>query len=81
MSVIRPFYIRASIDGRNTALEGGPKAKTGGQQIILKQRKNGESVTAFSILSYPENRDGKLHLITKVFDRDNKKVAEYETEY
>lgn len=78
---VRPFYVRASIDGRNTALESGPKAKTGGQQIILKQRKNGESVTAFSILSYPENINGVLYLITKVFDCDNKKVAEYKTKY
>lgn len=78
---VRPFYIRASIDGRNTTLEGGPKAKTGGQQITILQRKNGESVTAFTVLSYPENKYGKLYLITKIFDRDNKKVAEYETEY
>lgn len=78
---VRPFYFTASIDGCKTSPSGGPRSKTGGQQIILKQRKNGESVTAFTVLSYPENRDGKLHLITKVFDRDNKKVAEYETEY
>lgn len=77
----RPFYFTANIDGCTTSKSGGPKSKTGGQQIIIKQRKNGESVDAFSVLSYCEDKCGKLYLITKVFDHENKKVAEYETEY
>lgn len=77
----RPFYFIANIDGCTTSKSGGPKCKAGGQQIIIKQRKNGESVDAFNVLSYSEDKYGKLYLITKVFDHENKKVAEYETEY
>lgn len=78
---VRSFWFTASIDGCKTNPSGGPRSKTGGQQIVLKQRKDGESVTAFTILSYPENINGVLYLITKVFDCDNKKVAEYKTKY
>lgn len=78
---VRPFYFTASIDGCKTNPSGGPRSKTGGQQIVIKQRKDGESVTAFTVLSYPEMEYGVLYLVTKVFDRDNKKVAEYKTKY
>lgn len=78
---VRPFYFTAFVDGCKTNPSGGPRSKTGGQQIILKQRKDGESVTAFSVLSYAEDINGVLYLVTKVFDHENKKVAEYKTKY
>lgn len=35
---VRNFWIKANIDGRNTALEGGPPAKDGGFDLTITQR-------------------------------------------
>lgn len=73
---MRNFWMTADIEGRNTILQGGPKAKDGSMRIEIRQRKNGASVKAFSIgcIEY----DGKL--ITTVFDHGGVGVAQFETD-
>ena len=46
---IRNFWISANIDGRETDLEGGPRAKDGGMEVTINQRKNGTISTALTI--------------------------------
>lgn len=35
---VRNFWIDANIDGRLTELSGGPRDKTGGMDVTIKQR-------------------------------------------
>ncbi len=46
---VRNFYVKASIDGRKTKLEGGPRLKDGGMVIKVLMRDEGEVVTALTI--------------------------------
>ena len=46
---MRPFWLNANIEGRNTDLCGGPRRKDGIMNIDIRQRDNGNSVTAFKI--------------------------------
>ena len=63
---IRPFYMSADIDGRSSNLSGGPKSKSGGQDITM----------SFSRI------DGKtLVLTTQVLDKDGRVVAQEVTNY
>ena len=78
---IRPFYMEANIDGRASKLSGGPKSKSGGMDINIYQRDKGSIVTMFKISTGGFMRDGKLYLVTKVLDRDNRVIATEETEY
>lgn len=38
---VRNFYIEADIDGRQTMLGGGPRAKDGGMDVTIYQRDEG----------------------------------------
>lgn len=73
---MRNFYLTADIDGRETLLTGGPRAKDGNMRVEIRQRDNGHSVVAFSIGCI--EFDGKL--ITTVFDHNGDRVAQFETD-
>lgn len=78
---IRPFYMSADIDGRSSNLSGGPKGKSGGQDITIYQRDNGSVITAFRVVSF-SRVDGKtLVLTTQVLDKDGRVVAQEVTNY
>ena len=78
---IRPFYMSADIDGRSSNLSGGPKSKSGGQDITIYQRDNGSVITAFRVVSF-SRIDGKtLVLTTQVLDKDGRVVAQEVTNY
>lgn len=78
---IRPFYMSADIDGRSSSLSGGPKGKSGGQDITIYQRDNGSVITAFRVVSF-SRMDGKtLVLTTQVLDKDGRVVAQEITNY
>lgn len=79
---MRSFYVEAEIEGRATNLSGGPKSKTGTQEVRVSQRDKGESVTAFKLVSTSHtDESGKLILTTKVFNRSGVCVAEEVTPY
>lgn len=78
---VRPFYMSADIEGRNTELTGGPRSKTGEMEIKIQQRSKGLIETAFKIDSYSFEKDGKLWLRTIVRDKYGIEVARHETEY
>ena len=40
------FYLTASVDGRATRLEAGPRAKTGGFSATVRIRSNGSVLDA-----------------------------------
>lgn len=75
--IVRPFYIRGSIDGRSTELKGGPRSKTGGAFFTILQRNKGNIDKAFTIC---QQSDGET-LSTTIYDHDGLKVAEYKTKY
>ena len=78
---IRPFYMNAEIDGRSSSLSGGPKSKSGGQDITIYQRDNGSVITAFRVVSFSRMDGNRLVLTTQVLDKNNKVVAQEVTDY
>lgn len=78
---VRPFYMEANVDGRTSQLSGGPKSKGGGMDVTIYQRDNGDISKVFRIKSSSTMRDGKLILVTSVFDKKGSIVAQEETEY
>ena len=73
---MRNFYLTADIDGRQTLLTGGPRAKDGEMRVEIRQRDDGYSVVAFVIKCI--ERNGKL--ITEVFNQDGVEVVRFETD-
>ena len=67
---VRNFYVEANIDGRQTTLGGGPKAKTGEMSVRLYQRDDGEITDA--LLIECKEQDGVL--VTEVYDRTHKLI-------
>ena len=55
---MRNFYLEANIDGRKTALNGGPRSKEGGMTISLAVNDNGNSNRIINI--YCTERNGEL---------------------
>lgn len=72
---VRNFYIDARIDGRKTALAGGPAGKTGGMEVFVTQRSNGDITRAVTIKCVEQDGD----LFTEIYDPNGKKVYEVST--
>lgn len=64
---VRPFYIRAKIDGRKTPLAGGTARKDGDHTIEILQRDKGAITTPFKIHQYSTEIDGVHKLVTNVY--------------
>ena len=58
---VRNFWIEAKIDGRNTALSGGPQRKDGGFGLTIYQRDNGSITRALNIMGRVKD-DGSIVL-------------------
>lgn len=58
---VRNFWLTGRIDGRSTAIEGGPQAKTGGFRLTVKQRSDGGIVDG-AYLDGRADDDGNLTL-------------------
>lgn len=58
---VKNFYLTGRIDGRSTAVEGGPQSRDGGFRLAVKQRHEGRIVTALH-LDGRANPDGSLVL-------------------
>lgn len=78
---VRPFYMEAYVDKRDSKLSGGPRSKGGGMDVTIYQRDKGDISTVFRIESSSTVRDRKLILVTKVLDKNNRVIATEETEY
>lgn len=50
---MRNFWLVGNVDGRRTALTGGPRSREGGLDLHLYQMINGESVKAIEVYGYP----------------------------
>lgn len=74
---MRPFWLDANVEGRQSSLCGGPRRKDGRMNIDLRQRDNGSSVTAFKIEC---ESDGKT-CETRVYDHKGDLVATHITNY
>ena len=72
---VRNFYVEANIDGRETTLGGGPRAKEGDMTVHIYQRDEGEISEVLKIDC--DERDGVL--ITRVFDKDGKLLYTHKT--
>jgi hypothetical protein len=75
---VRNFWVDGDVDGRETALSGGPRAKNGGMSIKILQRDNGNIVTAYKIYC-GVSPDGKK-LTSCVYDGLGNLVQKFETE-
>ena len=74
---MRPFWLDANVDGRQSNLCGGPRRKDGRMNIDIIQRDNGNSITAFKIEC---ESDGKT-CETRVYDHHGDLVATHITNY
>ena len=68
--MVRPIYVEADIDGRQSTLRGGPRSKKGGMEVTLLQRNEGDIEKVVDIICVEEN--GKLK--TRIFDSNGKLV-------
>lgn len=78
---VRPFYIESDIEGRKTMLSGGPKNRHGGISTTIYQRDEGAITQPFKIEQYSVEEEGKLKLITEVYQHPGKKIATHITYY
>lgn len=74
---MRPFWLEANIEGRETPVSGGPRRKDGNMSIDIRQRDNGTSVTAFKIEC---ESDGDT-CETRVYDHQGNLIAKHTTNY
>lgn len=65
---MRNFWVEGNIDGRETVLSGGPRAKDGGMNIKIFQRSEGQSRKAVEVNCYVGS-DGET-LITHIQPSD-----------
>ncbi len=61
---LRNFWVTASIDGRKTLLEGGPRSKDGGMTIRVYQRDDGGKTEAAVVRCWEER--GKLVTVVEI---------------
>lgn len=59
---VRNFWVEASIDGRKAKFASGPRSKTGGIQLTVRQRNKGQVTVALRVGTYV-GPDGQLRLI------------------
>ena len=62
---MRNFWIEAQIDGRKTALAGGPAQRGGGFELQVFMRNEGEAMEVVDLWGHVM-RDGTLQLNVKV---------------
>jgi hypothetical protein len=62
--VVRNFFVKTRIDGRDNLLVGGPRSKEGGLHLTLYQRSAGSIATALEIIC-TACRDGTLRIRVK----------------
>ena len=72
---MRNFYLTADIDGRQTLLTGGPRAKDGEMRVEIRQRKEGKSVVACKIKCTEFNG----YLTTTVLDDEGFEIVTFAT--
>lgn len=78
----RPFYIKASIDGRASELVGGPANGKGEMQAMILQRDEGVAIPILKITTHNETINGKHMLTTKAWDTEtNTLIFEKTTNY
>lgn len=78
---VRPFYITADIEGRETSLAGGPRSKKGTMRVDIQQRNKGDIETAFTISTNTVEENGVLMLHTIVRDSNGSCIGIHKTEY
>ena len=74
---MRPFWLDANVEGRQTNLCGGPRRKDGRMNIDIIQRDSGNPITAFKIEC---ESDGKT-CETRVYDSNGDLVATHTTNF
>lgn len=74
---VRNFWVDADVDGRQTMLGSGPRAKNGGMEVTLYQREDGCISTALRI-ACRVNWQGQL--VTTARNANGEVVFEFVTE-
>lgn len=78
---VRPFYLDANIEGRQTNCSGGPRRKDGNMFINITQRNEGNIETAIKIECSSFEEDGNLMLESHVYDDKGELVYSKVTKY
>lgn len=73
---VRNFWVEGTIDGRETGVQGGPRAKDGGMTVFIKQRDGGSITCPVKVECYVDP-DGSL--ITDVY-LNGVHIASHQTE-
>jgi hypothetical protein len=74
---VRNFWITVDVDGNRSAVASGPQSATGGFQITIEQRHNGEITRALQIIG-TASPFGVLTL--EVLDHNGNTIATHRTE-
>ncbi len=74
---VRNFWVDADVDGRQTMLGSGHRAKDGGMEVTIYQRDDGSISTALRIACRVNWRG---QLVTTARNADGEIVFEYVTE-
>lgn len=69
---IRNFWMTSEVDGKDTAITGGPRSKDGGMISQFHIRNKGGSQRALTIYCMVNN-EGKLQI--DIFDAQKKKIV------
>jgi hypothetical protein len=76
---VRNFWLSAEIDGRKTSLDGGPRSKDGGMNLVIYQNHAGVPFKVLEVRCGPQLSDLDT-LITSVYDyQDNVEVLRVST--
>jgi len=75
---MRNFWTEANIEGRQTKLAGGPRAKDAIMDVTVSQRECGESVEVVEILCRPHG-DKLVTIVNALVDGHMQTVATIES--
>lgn len=81
--MVRPFYIKSEISGRETCLKGGCRSKDGSITTKIFQRNAGEIVTPFRVEqnTFYNTKTKVRTLVSVVYDIDNNEIGRYESPF
>lgn len=78
---VRNFWVELSVDDKAAKVEVGPKGETGGFSMLIRQRDEGEAMTA-AFISGNATPDGDLSLTIRINNGDGKLaiVGDFQTQ-
>jgi hypothetical protein len=79
--ILRNWWIEGRMDGQKTLIGTGPRSKSGGFSLTIKQRVEGESQVMLRIQGEVRGRDAKNPVLALLVTDDKNKVLAQEFSY